>query len=83
VIPIMARGIGEGSDPALESAISQILHPGRKAICSFAQVLPPVMLGSLTAILPAGYAQLYRQEISASHRRRGRLQPGENEELES
>jgi malate:Na+ symporter len=51
VIPIMAGGVGEGAIP-LSIGYSTILHQPQGAL--FAQVLPPVMLGSLTAILAAG-----------------------------
>jgi malate:Na+ symporter len=51
VVPIMAGGVGEGAIP-LSIGYSQILHQSQGDL--FAQVLPPVMLGSLTAILLAG-----------------------------
>ena len=51
VVPIMAGGVGEGAIP-LSIGYSQILHQPQGDL--FAQVLPPVMLGSLTAILLAG-----------------------------
>jgi Na+/citrate or Na+/malate symporter len=51
VVPIMAGGVGEGAIP-LSIGYSQIL--GQPQGDLFAQVLPPVMLGSLTAILLAG-----------------------------
>src|SRR6202521_4222235 len=51
VIPIMAGGIGEGAIP-LSVGYAEIL--GEPQGDMFAQVLPPVMLGSLTAILLAG-----------------------------
>src|SRR3984957_4628170 len=51
VVPIMAGGVGEGAIP-LFIGYSQIL--GQPQGDLFAQVLPPVMLGSLTAILRAG-----------------------------
>ena len=50
VIPIMAGGVGEGAIP-LSMGYSEIL--GQPQGDMFAQVLPPVMLGSLTAILLA------------------------------
>ena len=78
VIPIMAGGIGEGAIP-LSVGYSEILNqpPGDL----FAQILPPVMLGSLTAILLAGflnfigkrYPQLTGEE---------RLQPDEHDEMD-
>ena len=51
VIPIMAGGVGEGAIP-LSIGYSTILQQPQGDL--FAQVLPPVMLGSLTAILAAG-----------------------------
>ena len=51
VIPIMGGGVGEGALP-LSLGYANILHQPQGEI--FAQVLPPVMLGSLTAILFAG-----------------------------
>src|SRR6516162_7665809 len=51
VVPIMAGGVGEGAIP-LSVGYSEIL--GQPQGDMFAQVLPPVMLGSLTAILFAG-----------------------------
>jgi malate:Na+ symporter len=51
VVPIMSGGVGEGAIP-LAIGYSQILHQQQGDL--FAQVLPPVMLGSLTAILLAG-----------------------------
>src|SRR6266478_4735347 len=67
VIPIMAGGIGEGAIP-LSVGYSEILNqpPGDL----FAQILPPVMLGSLTAILLAGFLKLCRKTLSALDRRR-------------
>jgi Na+/citrate or Na+/malate symporter len=51
VIPIMGGGVGEGALP-LSLGYAAILHQPQGDI--FAQVLPPVMLGSLFAILLAG-----------------------------
>ncbi|MFC5399881.1 2-hydroxycarboxylate transporter family protein [Undibacterium jejuense] len=51
VVPIMAGGVGEGAIP-LSIGYSGILGQTQGDI--FAQVLPSVMLGSLTAILLAG-----------------------------
>ena len=51
VVPIMAGGVGEGAIP-LSVGYSEIL--GQPQGDMFAQVLPPVMLGSLTAILLSG-----------------------------
>src|SRR5208282_5960076 len=52
VIPIMAGGVGEGAIP-LSIGYADILHQEQGVL--FAQVLPPIMLGSLTAILLAGF----------------------------
>src|SRR4051794_2136506 len=51
IVPIMAGGVGEGAIP-LSMGYSAILHVPQGEL--FAQVLPPVMLGSLTAILLSG-----------------------------
>jgi len=51
VVPIMAGGVGEGAIP-LSIGYSAIL--GQPQGDFFAQVLPPVMLGSLTAIIFSG-----------------------------
>ncbi len=77
VVPIMAGGVGEGAIP-LSIGYSEILGQPQGDV--FAQVLPPVMLGSLTAILLAGtlnfvgkrYPQLTGE---------GRLQPGEHDDM--
>jgi len=78
VVPIMAGGVGEGAIP-LSIGYSQILHQPQGDL--FAQVLPPVMLGSLTAILLAGtlnYVGKKYPDLTGE----GRLQPGEHDELE-
>jgi malate:Na+ symporter len=78
VVPIMAGGVGEGAIP-LSIGYSQILHQPQGDL--FAQVLPPVMLGSLTAILLAGTLN-YVGKKYPSLTGEGRLQPGEHDELE-
>ena len=78
VVPIMAGGVGEGAIP-LSIGYAQILHQPQGDL--FAQVLPPVMLGSLTAILLAGtlnYVGKKYPHLTGE----GRLQPGEHDELE-
>jgi malate:Na+ symporter len=78
VVPIMAGGVGEGAIP-LSIGYSQILHQPQGDL--FAQVLPPVMLGSLTAILLAGtlnYVGKKYPHLTGE----GRLQPGDHDELE-
>jgi len=77
VIPIMAGGVGEGAIP-LSIGYSEILHQEQGLL--FAQVLPPIMLGSLTAILLAGalnWVGKRRPHLTGE----GRLQPGVGEEL--
>lgn len=78
VVPIMAGGVGEGAIP-LSIGYSQILHLPQGEL--FAQVLPPVMLGSLTAILLSGtlnYVGKKYPHLTGE----GRLQPGEHDELQ-
>lgn len=77
VVPIMAGGVGEGAIP-LSIGYASILGVPQGEI--FAQVLPPVMLGSLTAILLAGtlnYVGKRHPHLTGE----GRLQPGEHDEL--
>jgi malate:Na+ symporter len=78
VVPIMAGGIGEGAIP-LSIGYSQILHQPQGDL--FAQVLPPVMLGSLTAILLAGTLNFVGKKFPHLTGE-GRLQPGEQDELQ-
>jgi CCS family citrate carrier protein len=77
VIPIMAGGVGEGALP-LSLGYSTILHQPQGEI--FAQVLPAVMLGSLTAILFAGalnHLGKRRPDLTGE----GRLQPAEHGDM--
>jgi malate:Na+ symporter len=76
VVPIMAGGVGEGAIP-LSIGYSEIL--GQPQGDLFAQVLPPVMLGSLTAILLSGALNTVGKRFP-SLTGEGRLQPGENDE---
>jgi len=75
VAPIMAGGVGEGAIP-LTLGYAQAAHLPQGEL--FAEVLPAVMLGSLTAILFAG-------GLNAIGKRyphltgEGRLQPGERD----
>jgi malate:Na+ symporter len=78
VVPIMAGGVGEGAIP-LSIGYAQILHQAQGDL--FAQVLPPVMLGSLTAILLAGTLNYVGRKYP-NLTGEGRLQPGEHDELE-
>jgi malate:Na+ symporter len=78
VVPIMAGGVGEGAIP-LSIGYSQILHQPQGDL--FAEVLPPVMLGSLTAIILAGTLN-YVGKRYPNLTGEGRLQPGEHDELE-
>ena len=78
VIPIMAGGVGEGAIP-LSMGYSEILHQPQGDL--FAQVLPVVMLGSLTAILIAGGLNLLgkrKPHLTGE----GRLQPGVHDALQ-
>jgi malate:Na+ symporter len=78
IIPIMAGGVGEGAIP-LSMGYSEILHQNQGEL--FAEVLPVVMLGSLTAILLSGALNLLgkrKPHLTGE----GRLQPGEHAELQ-
>jgi CCS family citrate carrier protein len=77
VVPIMAGGVGEGAIP-LSIGYSSILHQPQGDL--FAQVLPPVMLGSLTAILLSGTLNFVGKRFPHLTGE-GRLQPGEHDEL--
>jgi CCS family citrate carrier protein len=77
VVPIMAGGVGEGAIP-LSIGYAQILHQQQGDL--FAQVLPPVMLGSLTAIILAGTLNFVGKKYPHLTGE-GRLQPGEHDEL--
>jgi malate:Na+ symporter len=76
IAPIMAGGIGEGAIP-LSIGYSTLLNQAQGDL--FAQVLPPVMMGSLTAIILAGtlnYVGKRYPHLTGE----GRLQPpGDNE----
>src|SRR6476660_7876055 len=78
VVPIMAGGVGEGAIP-LSVGYSEIL--GEPQGDMFAHVLPPVMLGSLTAILLSGTLN-YVGKRYPNLTGEGRLQPGEEDELQ-
>nr|WP_168790658.1 2-hydroxycarboxylate transporter family protein [Paraburkholderia aromaticivorans] len=78
VVPIMAGGIGEGAIP-LSIGYSEILHLPQGEL--FAQVLPPVMLGSLTAIIFAGALDMIGKRLPHLTGQ-GRLQVGEEDEMD-
>ena len=74
VVPIMAGGVGEGAIP-LSVGYGSILHQSGL----LALVLPPVMLGSLFAIVLSGvlnFAGKRYPHLTGE----GRLQPGEEED---
>ena len=75
VVPIMAGGVGEGAMP-LSIGYAAINHAPQGDL--FAEVLPSVMLGSLTAIIFAGglnYLGKVRPDLTGE----GRLQVGEED----
>ncbi len=74
VVPIMAGGVGEGAIP-LSVGYGSILHQGGFV----ALVLPPVMLGSLFAIILAGVLNFVGKRYPQLTGE-GRLQPGEAED---
>ena len=78
VVPIMAGGVGEGAIP-LSVGYGEILHQDQGEI--FATILPPVMLGSLTAIIFAGMLN-YVGKRYPSLTGEGKLQPGEDEVMD-
>jgi Na+/citrate or Na+/malate symporter len=78
VVPIMAGGVGEGAIP-LSIGYAAIL--GQPQGDFFAQVLPPVMLGSLTAILFSGtlnFVGKKRPHLTGE----GRLQPSGADDID-
>ena len=77
VIPVMAGGVGEGAIP-LSVGYGQIW--GRPQGELFAQILPPVMFGSLTAILLSGALNFAGRRFPHLTGE-GRLQPGESEQM--
>jgi CCS family citrate carrier protein len=78
VVPIMAGGVGEGAIP-LSMGYSGILHQQQGDV--FAQVLPMVMLGSLSAILFSGMLN-YLGRRFPHLTGEGRLQPGEHSDMD-
>lgn len=77
VVPIMGGGVGEGAIP-LSVGYAEIL--GLKQGDEFARVLPPVMFGSLTAILLSGTLNFLGKKYPHLTGE-GRLQPGEQDDL--
>ena len=77
VVPIMGGGVGEGAIP-LSMGYAEILH--LKQGDEFARVLPPVMFGSLTAILLSGALNFVGKKLPHLTGE-GRIQPGESDEL--
>jgi len=76
VVPIMAGGVGEGAIP-LSLGYSEILQGTTRGEV-FAQVLPPIMLGNLCAIMLSG--MLNYLGTKAPHLTgRGYLSPGGND----
>jgi CCS family citrate carrier protein len=78
VLPIMAGGVGEGAIP-LSIGYSEILHQPQGDV--FAQILPPIMLGSLTAIVLSGALNFVGKRYP-SLTGEGRLQPDEHDDME-
>lgn len=77
IVPIMGGGVGEGAIP-LSVGYSEILH--LKQGDEFARVLPPVMFGSLVAILLSGTLNYVGKKFPQLTGE-GRLQPGEQDNL--
>ena len=73
VVPIMAGGVGEGAIP-LSVGYAQLSHMPQGGY--FAEVLPSVMFGSLTAIVLAGGLNFLGKR-APQLTGEGRLQPGE------
>ena len=73
VAPIMAGGVGEGAIPL---SIGYAHFSGQPQGEAFAEVLPPVMLGSLSAIVLAGGLNFLGRRFPKLTGE-GRLQPGE------
>ncbi|WP_166305276.1 2-hydroxycarboxylate transporter family protein [Bradyrhizobium sp. 26S5] len=78
VVPIMAGGVGEGAIPL---SIGYAALTGIPQGEVFAQVLPPVMLGSLTAILLAGTLNFVGKKYP-SLTGEGRLQPHHDDDID-
>ncbi len=78
VVPIMAGGVGEGAIP-LSTGYALFSHHPQGEI--FAEILPSVMLGSLTAILFAGILNLVGKRLPHLTGE-GRLQIDEHDDFD-
>ncbi|MEO8751184.1 MAG: 2-hydroxycarboxylate transporter family protein [Casimicrobiaceae bacterium] len=78
VVPMMAGGVGEGAIP-LSVGYGEILHQDQGEL--FATILPPVMLGSLTAILFSGMLNFVGKKYPRLTGN-GRLQPDEHDQMD-
>ena len=78
VVPVMAGGVGEGAIP-LATGYADILH--LMFDDQMAQVLPPVMFGSLTAILLSGALNFLGRRFPRLTGD-GRLQPGGHDDMD-
>ncbi|MBX3737577.1 MAG: 2-hydroxycarboxylate transporter family protein [Candidatus Didemnitutus sp.] len=79
VVPIMAGGVGEGAIP-LSTGYAELLHVDQGEL--FAQILPPVMFGSLTAVVFSGLLNFLGKKFPHLTGE-GRLQPGEQDDLKA
>ena len=79
VVPIMAGGVGEGAIPLSIGYAAFSSQPQGEA---FAEILPAVMLGSLTAIILSGGLNFLGKRFPHLTGE-GRLQPGEPETSEA
>jgi Na+/citrate or Na+/malate symporter len=78
IVPVMAGGTGEGAIP-LSIGYAQLLHVTQGE--AYAQVLPPVILGSFTAMVGAGILNLLGKKYPHLTGE-GRLQPDEKDEVD-
>jgi malate:Na+ symporter len=78
VVPIMAGGVGEGAIP-LSIGYAQLLHVTQEE--TYAQVLPPVIVGSLIAMLFSGLLNIVGKKYPRLTGE-GRLQPDEHDDVD-
>jgi len=78
IIPIMAGGVGEGAIP-LSIGYAQLLHVTQEK--TYAEVLPPVILGSIVAMLFSGLLNVIGKKFPHLTGE-GRLQPEEHDDLD-